>query len=582
MFIIGYLDRISDNRLRIPDYHTGHLGFVPGTTVLSVGPARDRLPGDDRPNSETSAELVITPFNLQNSIYRVTCRFIEGQGIVNRFVALLAQLRISILSLETASVSLSRFHVISATIDISPNEVFAYLNREVPEDKLIQFRHLLWSLHADDYIAFNLALHIVQSCHDVLSWSNKREHLAVPDISISPLTGGLGRTEIYNMGSRLTIERGLFAKDSKRPSTFVTLPSDTLGLIRYEIGEQVHRSIHFIMVSETYSRSLRIKFINSDRVANLMQVGFRTTDEAGALNAITEALRQANFNIIVSLTRKLNQLFSVWEAVLEYEGQGNDHHNQDRSRFASLEFQREFVKGRLEDPSIRWPSRARRFQISVFTPSHIPDMWLDKRRQTASGLGAENAQPLAIREATERDATSHRVIEGTRKPSSFPGTGGRRWIVDYTANFPKRNRVFISYPTAAKDLMELLHERLERPRSPEEVPEWAVEKYDGNAGLPEEVDRIVRHKILISDFFVGIWRSEPDSDSEISPWLPYELGVAKAYQKHCCLIVSRRLPERVFRVEPAIERISFTDMGDFQKRVDETLLPRLRRIQGTD
>ena len=235
MFIIGYLDRICDNRLRISDYHTGHLGFVPGTTVLSFGPSPDRLPGDDHSHSQTSAELVITPFNLNSSIYRIACRFIEGQGIVNRFVALLAGLRINILSLETASVSLSRYHVISATVDIHPADVLAQLNRYVPEDKLIQFRHLLWSLHADDYVAFNLALHIVQSCHDILSWSRKREptsDLSVPDISISPLTGAVSRTDLdRNLSQQLSIERGLFSKDLKRPSTFITLPADTLDRI---------------------------------------------------------------------------------------------------------------------------------------------------------------------------------------------------------------------------------------------------------------------------------------------------------------------------------------------------------------
>ena len=182
-----------------------------------------------------------------------------------------------------------------------------------------------------------------------------------------------------------------------------------------------------------------------------------------------------------------------------------------------------------------------------------------------------------------------RWIAPTTAPLKNPGkrvpllrASGQRWIVDYTANFPRRNRVFISYLSSADDLKKIMHERLERTRCPGEPPEWSVEKYDGNAGLPQEVDRIIRHKILISDFVIGIWRGEPSFDTEISPWLPYELGVAKAYQKHCCLVVSRRLPERVFRVDPAIERISFGDAAEFIERVEKTLIPRLRRIYRTD
>ena len=124
MFVIGYLDQTRGNRVRIPDFHTGHLGFMPGLRARFFGPVKEGPDIATGGTLSTSAEMVVTPFDSQSSIYRVGCKFIEKKGVLRRFVEVLSNDGINILSLESASANLARDHVVFATIDLVGSNIF--------------------------------------------------------------------------------------------------------------------------------------------------------------------------------------------------------------------------------------------------------------------------------------------------------------------------------------------------------------------------------------------------------------------------------------------------------------------------
>ena len=114
-------------------------------------------------------------------------------------------------------------------------------------------------------------------------------------------------------------------------------------------------------------------------------------------------------------------------------------------------------------------------------------------------------------------------------------------------------RVFLSYPTRATAHADLLKKALEKYFDVEEYREQDF----------QDIVERVREKIRSCDFFVGIWHHEESGGSvaTVSPWMPFEYGIALEAKKEAIVIFSDRLPEEIWkRIDPGRSQLRYSDL----------------------
>src|SRR5664279_5524627 len=118
MLVLGYADSTKGTAptIEVPPFHTGHLGFVPGTPVLISLVAA--------PESGTHCEVMATPIK-QDARYlaSVSVSMRDEPGVVARLVAAVASLGINIEVQESSSINLLNHHSVSLIVDLSESEL---------------------------------------------------------------------------------------------------------------------------------------------------------------------------------------------------------------------------------------------------------------------------------------------------------------------------------------------------------------------------------------------------------------------------------------------------------------------------
>ena len=104
MFVLDGLRAILNNKIRIPQFHLGLLGFVPGMEVYYHKGAKE---------PEYGQELSLTQFqgNVRN-LFLLKCVFRERSGVVLRALSAFSTLGLNVVSLETATIHSSNKHIL--------------------------------------------------------------------------------------------------------------------------------------------------------------------------------------------------------------------------------------------------------------------------------------------------------------------------------------------------------------------------------------------------------------------------------------------------------------------------------------
>lgn len=105
-----------------------------------------------------------------------------------------------------------------------------------------------------------------------------------------------------------------------------------------------------------------------------------------------------------------------------------------------------------------------------------------------------------------------------------------------------KKRIFLSYPSTAIKHANIIKDRFHK--------EYYIDEYqdaDGNPILNEVISKIQK-----CDYFLGIWHHEVNAISKtgkygISPWMPFELGVALSLNKNFLIIRSDKLDKRIWK-----------------------------------
>jgi hypothetical protein len=557
MFVLDYLKVAYDNVVVIPPFHTGHLGFIPGsevnTTLLQ-----------DFSESPTHSEVVVAPIHHRaNELVRISCTMVDGIGVVGRLIEAISSLNINITSLESSAIDRLHRHTVDMVGDLATAK---NLNRDQSKRSILhhysKFESLL-PLHDMGYI--RLFESIVAHCGDSLAWSTLLGR-TVPMLRIQPIAKserGFSAPATLRSVRDLHASLAKGAPDPRSPQratadsyhVALKLPDQISTRLRNSIGQVAGEPLKYLLLSDTDERNLRIFFPTSAATERLLHIGFYHTDQPGALARLTDAVARAKFNILTSLIRNVNAEQNVWEVLLQYHGM------EPFPKFVTpLEMcgwlAEQVSKSALHpqlllglNVEIGLPKYPR---LSQHTAEKVPLVPQPGETGSKASLGPkasaaalldQRAEELPSRQLGEFEEHSLRLIQLVQKRVT-------RGLIP---------RVFVSYPKNASRHALALRSALGTDY------EW--DEYQEPDG--ENILAQVQSKILTCDYFIGIWHHDetlPTAHGKynVSPWMPFEYGLAFAEDKRSIIVHSDRLDERVWRrINPGIANPEYTDL-DFR------------------
>lgn len=500
MLVLDYprVTSVADPAIALPPFHTGHLGFVPDTPVFI---------GIVTPQKQHS-ELVIAPFSQDwRYLAAVTVTMRDRPGVVSRLATALAALDINIETQESASVNHLDEHFVNLIVDFSSSPRLSVLLADTPApvQRLYRAYSSVFALH--DFRFVQLFESIMIRCADVVVWHSVSGEW-FPDISIKALPyrplAKPSTSMVSRAGGPLQAQ--------------VSIPANIAVTLRAALG--VTGEFQYISISDTTTRSLRVFFLHPSTVGALFHIGVYHDDVPGALAAILTLLREAQFNILTSLTRKQPDGRSVWEALVQYVGDAKDiPAPEDRVAHSPPAAEDiEWVRARLVEAAPRDGSDFAKYSIKLGPPRY-PKRGAGRARQAPSAKRESQGLPgmvdLEIPGAEQPEARTSessnvaQLIASRREELKQEETDEevRERIDDLLTTIQRRSEVgeqptiFFSFPRAANahGMVDKLMERLEP---------WYVASYyqkpDGKLILDEAI-RLIEE----SDYFIGIWH--PDS-----------------------------------------------------------------------
>jgi hypothetical protein len=545
--ILDYVRRSEDGSILIPPFHTGHLGFIPGTEVYVYLMSPFNVP-------ESHCELFVTPFTPNiDTLCRLQCMMKDQPGVVNRLIEAVAALDINIVKKESSGVNYLKQHLVEMVLDWRTSQFNQFLRS--PAEIISHYDQLQYRLPVMDYRYVRLYEEIMCECGDIIHLDNDFG-ITLPAISITPFIGG----HVWNTPERVEIKaeagRKYYVKFSIPPALFKQICRST------QHGDT--EPLPYIINSETTSRSLRVFFPKKAVEPRILHVAFLHVDMPGALSVITKVLAEAGFNILTGLLRKKTPVYSGYEVVLEYikvddtpppirEGEG-------------YEAQYEWVKSKIESCAGGDVHKLSSFEVSIAPPEYPKLRRLQNFKPLPLGRDCPptaSAPAVGSREEIARARLLQCIERTLQQPLPRPELEESRVellkAVESRLN-QRKKIIFLSYPTIAQ-----MHAARLRAQMEAELPdEFEITDYQ-TTDFAVVVDRVIE-RIKESDYFIGIWHHEqkivtPNAEPTISPWMPFEYGIALAMGKKAIVIHSDMLPDTIWkRIRPEISHPSYNDL----------------------
>lgn len=331
----------------------------------------------------------------------------------------------------------------------------------------------------------------------------------------------------------------------------INLPETIGSLLRQYLGTKEGQSLTYLLVSDTDERALRAFFPTSAVEEKLIHLGFYHDDIPGALYAILRALARARFNIVASLLRKHKASRNVWEAVLEYRGKN----------FINLPLSGkelcDWVATNLIEVADN-PLELKRCNIEIGLPLYpkYSSGWRGSINFNER-LILDNAQELIPKNINELlNERKKAIAQPTIDPDKKKRVSDLITTVSNRVAMSDTPTLFISYPRIAERHAEMVKKKL---HGKYQILDYVLP--DGEIILDEVVRRI-----LSCTYFIGIWHHDDTHPTDggkynISPWMPFEYGIAISANKHAIVIHSELLDERVWkRINPGVSHPQYSDI----------------------
>lgn len=123
--------------------------------------------------------------------------------------------------------------------------------------------------------------------------------------------------------------------------------------------------------------------------------------------------------------------------------------------------------------------------------------------------------------------------------------------------------MFLSLPTQCR-----LHDRIVKEGFERQL-KLHVESFNepDSKNICETTLRMIRNL----DFFFAIWHPDKDRPMDVSPWMPFEYGVARSLGKPHVMMAHRELPSKVRRrIDPSRGLVEYEDLT-FRENLDKVI-----------
>jgi len=568
MFTLDYLRRMKDGRISLSPIHTGPLGLVPGTEV-SISLMHERR--DDA----AACELSLTPYSEDvTNLFRLECYLAEDIGVVKKLIDAISTLRLNIVTFESSVLDYKTAHRVAMVVDWTHATYPTF--HETPARIQRQYESVSNRIPTKDWRYILLYELIVCTCGDVLLFDESLNE-PLPSISFIPIRPSkvLGPTRIEvesPLGDMSSVpeqkktqkKKGALAQNmtSGFRSNFFNIPSGHLNEIHQETGHSVNEPLPYILSSSSSDQSLRVFFPSKTSTGQLVHIAFAHTNRPGALSTMMSTLAAAQLSIITGLVRKRTRNESTFEVLLE---------NQDTSvkppQRAGIDLLKE------SDAILEWCAnrisssanavqlgRHAEFNTTLTMPRYPP-------RKSTKTYDISSLKPGATAVKDDEDQVSRfasKVIEShmssiedatnDKRPNRIRKAHLAHLEAVYDRIVDTRPRIFLSYPGYAKKHAELIKEAI-RKSGRFDIKEYQDPDYEN---IVEEVQKRIRS----SDFFIGVWHHEPTDTQRVSPWMPFEYGMATIAGLDCMITYSDQLPSEIWkRIDPNTAKVGYSDLS---------------------
>jgi hypothetical protein len=525
--------------IEIPPWHTGALGFLPGKTEVWVHlqPAL-RSKGLPR-NRPAHCELYVIPFPTNpGRMFRLECTLRDQPGVVYRVLSAIAAMGANIVKQDSCTFyggpGHGFLHFVDLVIDWSEAENYRRPIRVFPSD-LWCYRALRDRIPTHD--ARYVQLFELLLLHSFDIDFDKAHESRLPSIRITPFS--------FRSEDRVKATRMLLTGD-KPLHVKLGLTHNEVDTICERTGRDPTKPLSYVLSADGESRTLRVLFLSSER-SQLLWVGFRHKDEAGVLAAIARVLLDAGLNIQASILRKESRQRCMWEVGLEPFGEDvvNTNENTGALEFVADALRRAVVPTAV----IRKCSEA---EVTLGPPAYssgkskdAPDAAGQFPKQLAALLDADSSPPSEFAHTNPNEEVQTRYGAMVSRDTIAAAQQALQTFVDpdkrdiygrVLARFDRlQPLIFLSYSFEIKELAEQLKSHAQI------LQHFRVADYQAKDWHDFFNQSI--HRIRMSDVFVGLWSVDPEV--MISPWLPFEYGVAEALGKPSLLALEQTLHERI-------------------------------------
>jgi hypothetical protein len=411
----------------------------------------------------------------------------------------------------------------------------------IPHEYQRSYSALSQAIPPDDFRYYILYEQLVKHCGDILKWKPSLDPTRdLPQITITSFEP----RRLFIADDSIVQGVAILTENSKpkdgepgaRVRCTIRVPEKILACVREATGHQRKDPIPYVLASDTATRTLRVSFLRKDREGRILHVAFSHHNQTGALATITNLLAKANFNIVTSLLRLENEITNVWEVLLE---------DKEKCTFPEINGSADaarWVKERLSRHLEPHRGALRRFNVCIATPRYPLSKHDPKFNEP---MFSEADEPSRDKPSDPLQYDSGAII-GTGKDKKR-----REWVLPFFKPERLKPTIFFSYPATACIHVALIKKALGDHS-------FLYDEYqEPNAA---DITRSVIKKIEQSDYFLAVWHPEPGKPTEISPWMPFEFGIASVLGKESIIVIADTVDERNWRrISPNIARHRYSD-----------------------
>lgn len=535
MFVIDYLKSSESNTVVVPPFHSGHLGLIPRSASQTITLLRSA-------RNLGGCELCVTPYEQPlEHLFRLKCILKEQAGVVHRLLRAIAAMEINILSWESATLESNGGHGVFMLLDwsttSSPTKV------ELPKNL-----HELFSTRLSGIIPFNdiryirLLRQILGQCADILLWEKDPNHdFAFPRLRLNEFEE-----------KRLVARRGSIAITPatdhpvhlEEAGVAFTIHPGVAAEARLATGRDNGGTLHYIMVSDIESKTLRIFIPRSGREKRMIHLAFSHKNRPGALCAITDVIARSQFSIVSGLVRKLSDERNILEVTLEHQSRELSREDLDRDSSA---WARAHLRLDDKDASLL----LRHYEVILQAP-----LYPRSAQFSPAALFDEAQDPPELVTLISPEEAEDNLMKMAERAKNEPEFAPRRWLTDllFAGDWGPTGKpsIFLSYSRSGADQAAAVISKLG------DRFHFRVMQSDGDSESSHITGGSIE-RIVHAHYFIGIWH--PEGRRSLSPWMHFEYGVALSHHKPSVILSHRDIPKNVVdRIDRDSRRIEYYDL----------------------